>query len=45
MQKIYSHIHMQILVADKDTIKFHKKGGFSRADETTPMWTYAWNDH
>ncbi|MEN5058923.1 GNAT family N-acetyltransferase [Sphingobacterium kitahiroshimense] len=45
MRKIYEDIHMQMLVADKDSLEFYKKVGFSKAGETTPMWIYSGNDH
>lgn len=45
MQEIYDHIHMQMLVADKDSVNFYEKVGFSKAGQTTPMWIYSGDDH
>ena len=45
MQKSYKGFHMQMLVADKDSVEFYKKVGFSKAGETTPMWIYSGDDH
>lgn len=45
MQNIYGSIHMQMLVADKDSLEFYEKVGFTKAGDTTAMWIYSGNDH
>lgn len=44
LKQRYADLHMQMLVADGDTIQFYEKCGFSRAGRTASMWIYAGGD-
>ena len=39
------HMHMHMLVADREAIAFYEKCGFTRAGKTEPMWIYDGDDH
>ncbi|EDX85560.1 acetyltransferase, GNAT family [Synechococcus sp. PCC 7335] len=43
--KNYEGMHMQMLVAEYETVAFYQKRGFERAGKTEPMWIYAGDDH
>ena len=45
LKKRYEAMHMQMLVADGDAIRFYEKCGFTRAGRTEHMWIYGGNDH
>ena len=45
LKKRYEAMHMHMLVADREAIKFYEKCGFKRAGKTEPMWIYTGEDH
>jgi len=45
MQEKYGHFHMQMLTADRKSVAFYQKMGFSRAGDTLPMWIYQGDEH
>lgn len=45
LREKYSDMHMHILVADNEAIKFYQKCGFTRAGKTESMWIYQGDDH
>jgi GNAT superfamily N-acetyltransferase len=45
LQQRYAEMHMQMLVADGESIGFYEKCGFTRAGQTQPMWIYDGEDH
>jgi GNAT superfamily N-acetyltransferase len=45
LQQRYGGMHMQMLVADGESIGFYQKCGFTRAGQTQPMWIYDGEDH
>jgi GNAT superfamily N-acetyltransferase len=45
LQQRYERMHMQMLVADGESIGFYEKCGFTRAGQTQPMWIYDGEDH
>jgi GNAT superfamily N-acetyltransferase len=40
LQARYADFHMQMLVAEHDTLAFYRKCGFRRAGKTEAMWIY-----
>jgi len=44
LQGRYQGMHMQMLVAEPETISFYEKCGFTRAGKTESMWIYAGGD-
>lgn len=45
LREKYSKMHMHMLVADSEVVRFYQKCGFTRAGETEPMWIYEGKDH
>ncbi len=45
LQRKYSNIHQQMLVADGQAVDFYRSVGFVRAGDTVPMWIYEGDDH
>jgi GNAT superfamily N-acetyltransferase len=45
LKQRYEGMHMQMLVADGESIGFYQKCGFTRAGQTQPMWIYEGEDH
>lgn len=45
MQEKYRSFHMQMLTADRKSVEFYQKMGFSKAGDTLPMWIYQGDEH
>ncbi|MEO0986362.1 MAG: GNAT family N-acetyltransferase [Cyanobacteria bacterium J06639_14] len=45
LKQRYEGFHMHMLVADRESVAFYEKCGFTRAGNTEPMWIYDGDDH
>jgi GNAT superfamily N-acetyltransferase len=41
----YKDFHMLMLTADRDSVSFYEKMGFTNAGHTQSMWIYSGNEH